>query len=82
MLPGEEELEEVVSEVSEDDEASDDDLMDFDDEEPAGEGTFAEESDAYRGAKAKAVALSAEAATDVKALLSQVRKSKKKPAKR
>jgi hypothetical protein len=77
MLPGEDELEDVVSEVSDDDEA-DDDLHDFDDELPAGEGAFAETSDGYRADQAPKVALKAEPSTDVKALLRQVRRSKKR----
>jgi hypothetical protein len=78
MLPGEDELEDVVSEVSDDDEPNDDDLHDFDDELPAGEGAFAEASDGYRADQAPKVALKAEPSTDVKALLRQVRRSKKR----
>ncbi|MDX2013225.1 MAG: hypothetical protein SFW67_23720 [Myxococcaceae bacterium] len=80
MLPGEDELEEVVSEVADDEAADEEDLLDFDDEVPAGEGAFADESDGYKGVKKPSVALAPAQATDVKALLSQVRKSKKKPA--
>jgi hypothetical protein len=75
-MPGKDELEEVVSEVSEDEETPDD-LLDFDDEEPAGEGTFAEGTDGFRGKPATKVTLAAEPSTDAKALLDQVRKSKK-----
>jgi hypothetical protein len=76
MLPGDDELEEVVSEVSDDEEPAED-LLDFDDEEPAGEGTFADATDGFRGKTATKVTLAAEPSTDAKALLDQVRKSKK-----
>lgn len=79
MLPGDDELEEVVSEVADDEAADDDELLDFDDEVPAGEGAFADDADAYKGVKKPSVSLAPAQATDVKALLSQVRTSKKKP---
>ena len=80
MFPGEEDVEEVEAPEVEDDGVSDDELFDFEDELPAGEGAFGEPSDGYAKRAPAKVALTNQADTDAKALLEQVRKSKKKKA--
>jgi hypothetical protein len=78
MLPGDEDVEEVEATDEDEETPSDDELFDFDDEVPAGEGVFAEESDGYAKKKAQQVVLTSGAQPDVKELLRQVGSSKKK----
>jgi hypothetical protein len=80
MLPGDEDVEEVEATDEDEETPSDDELFDFDDEVPAGEGVFAEESDGYAKKKAQQVVLTSGAQPDVKELLRQVGSSKKKRA--
>lgn len=81
LMPGDDELEEVEASGDEalEDGLEDDELLDFDDEVPAGEGAFAEDpSDDYaKGERAK-VALVNGAQADVQSLLAHVKKSKKR----
>jgi hypothetical protein len=81
MFPGEDEIEEVENEPLSDEELGEDDPLDFDDEEPAGEGAFADDAESeYAQKTAEKVKLTngVERAADVKNLLDQVRQSKKK----
>jgi hypothetical protein len=80
MLPGDEDIEEVEAADDDEETPSDDEVLDFDDEVPAGEGVFAEEADGYAKKTAQKVALTAAAQPDVKELLRQVGSSKKKRA--
>ncbi len=78
MLPGDEDVEEVEATDEAEETPSDDELFDFDDEVPAGEGVFAEASDDYAKRKAEQVPLSSGAQPDLQALLRHVASSKKK----
>lgn len=80
LLPGDDELEEVEAADDEalEDGLEDDELLDFDDEVPAGEGAFAEASDDYAKRTDPKVPLVNGAQADVGSLLEHVKRSKRK----
>ncbi len=78
MVPNEPDALETVDFDDDSEQVDDDELFDFDDELPAGEGVFAESTDDFGKAAQAKVALTDAPPADAEALLKAVARSKKK----